>query len=321
MICEKVYKPIQSYECLNSCITGYSNYNGFNVCCDDVFFIGDGFDISIIKKDIPTIGARLYESNFDFMDNVGIKYVIDKFACREEAESFLDNAVKEEKTLSIKVSSELLEHSRVFRQTENSPHYLNIIGMSESKLYIADGYVPTSDPTSYDGLVDKNAIIEAWQKMEFRYILTDYDNVSKSLTCVKEIANKKLIKQLSDYIANDVEKMVIGELLNYLENCIKCNKDNKLVKDTFIKVNYQLKIYGYITSKRYIYEKIARDWCDNELVNRYKQIIDRWNKVCILLLKAGYGNSLKQLLLTKENILNLIEEEMSILNEILCRYK
>jgi len=320
MIFENGYDTIQGYECLNSCITNYFNYYRIPVLGSDIFFGGKGFEISYRLIPKPTIGSRLYESNFKFMEKMMISYEHSKCKNNIDAICFLEKCIINEICVAIKVSTEYLEYNSVFKQTQGSQHYLNVIGIDNEKIkfYISDGYVPTYRPTVFQGWVDASRIMLSWSSMSYEYVIVPISDVHINIPAIKNITNINVRCGIENYLAtNSHQDIVYGEssILKLIEDLkLRFEKSNDLRK-AIIDINYQLKIYGFITSKIYLYEYMINIKVGN-LSEKYLAIIERWNKICLFLLKVGFAQKSEQYDILYKKIDALVSYENIILKQI-----
>lgn len=320
MICEKEYHTIQGHECLSSCISNYFYNNGLALTGSDIFFLGDGFHITYQNNDNMVIGADLYNANYTFCDRYHVTIQHEKCLSKESAKNLLKQSILEERKICIKVSSECLKYNKVFKQASGSPHFINVIGIKEQELYISDGYVPTYVPSAFEGWVFAEHIMEAWKRMQYEYVILDdnFDNLSAELL-ESEVKNK-IQFGIYEYLN---ESMVEGELyigekavLHLLEDLEKVFDENKEVGKLVYNINYQLKIYGFITSKQMLLEKLIFMKYDETNLLEYQIVIDGWNKLCLLLLKAGLSGKKEYFLKMHVKAMILIEKERSILVSI-----
>ena len=324
MICYKEYHTIQGYECLSACITNYFNYLGLLVSGSDIFFVGGGFVITYEKKKKSSIGAKLYESNFMFLKNMSIPFQHTNLEESKDVMKFLRKSIEDEHFIAIKVSSECLEHNRVFKQTESSPHYLNILGYDDStnNVFISDGYVPTFNPTVFEGWVDTNGIIEAWRRMDYEYVKLDLADIKISADEMHRIAIMNMKFGIQQYLNKSKQRLsskFFGkEAITKLFEDILLMFDMQIdLKTVALDINYQLKIYGFITSKRFILQKLIILKMNECYLEQYSKIIDKWNQICNLLVKAGISRNKKSFELTLEKVNESINEEEKVLYEIL----
>ena len=244
---------VQSYECLNSCIVNAINYFGITLSSSDIFFLGNGLQIKYDNSDTPNIGAYLYESNFDFLDRYNYKYK-HSYSNSFDSKRLIDDVLLKKKIISIKVSSTFLTYNRVFSQTSDSSHFVNIIGQDENNYYIVDGYVPTLVPSVFEGYVSKEEILRAWSAKNYEYV---YIEEYKDISNVKDEANKCFFDSI-DYYIYESKSTGIYSFLSMVDDIKKYIQEPNF-RQIMLDINYKIKIYGYLTSKYYILEKIKEN--------------------------------------------------------------
>lgn len=305
MICEKTFPLKRSYECLNACLVNNINYLGLPLEGFDIFFGGKGLNLTFHNDTKFNIGTPLYESNFNFLEQYDIPYEHCKDLKPEQAEDFLYAAVKAEQCISIRVSSEELQHSRVFRQTEGAPHYLNILGIDKERqqVYISDGYVPAYHAETFCGWVPFDGIIEAWKRMQYDYVMIEKPKVMPALEVVRDNTRNRFLQALRDYVNPSDESCGIysaNSLFHELEGMFQRTDIREIVTD----VNYQLKTFGFLAVKKFMNECLVSMNTSPEIIEEFEGVIERWNRVCLLLMKAGMKKSITEF----QKIIKVVEE-------------
>ena len=168
MISEQGYETFTSFECLNASLANYMRFYNLGITPSEIFFLGDGFNIAAINNPHFHITSNMYISSFNFLDSLKFDYIHD--TCITDPMIFLRESILGNKAIVIKVASKYLNYNRVFRQAENASHYINAIGLCENKICISDGFVPTREPSSYQGWVSLNDILEGWGEKEYEYL-------------------------------------------------------------------------------------------------------------------------------------------------------
>ncbi len=323
MIYEKSYNTVQSFDCINACVLNYLQYYNKPILGSDIFFVGGGFAISYEKNQKLYIGSKVYKTNFVFLDKMNIKYERDNSQDGNSALKLIEHCIKNEKCICIRVASEVLEHSPVFKQTEGSSHYINIIGKNEinSRFYISDGYVPTYNPSIFEGWADCKEIMEAWNRMDYEYIVFDIDNIKIDISNIQRMAHKNLKLNLINYLyPNDTNcncKLFGEYAVKILFQDIQAMFESRDISNIIMDINYQLKIFGFLTSKKFILEKIRKTFMDSGLCMDYDEIINRWNKLCLLLVKAGLSKDKARYNFVLVKTHELIHDERDILLKVI----
>lgn len=322
MIYEKAYKTLQGYECLSSCIGNYLMYDGININASDIFFLGNGFNITynINEKIIKT---DMYEANFKFMNLFGVKYEQKSFTDRISAIEFLKKSVLCEKKVIIKVSSSFIKYNRVFSQSNNSPHYINVIGIKQDEVYISDGFVPTRIASVYEGWISLDQIVSAWEAMEYRCLILNFDKINFDKNMIENNIKFKIQKGIKSYLDGGIYSdfcygvTAARKLLSELNELIL--KDN--FYESVVFMNYQLRVYGFLSSKNMILAKIRDFGLSANVCEGYENVINMWEKVLLLLIKVGISKKLDTLDELISTVDDCIENERSVLNDIVALWR
>lgn len=248
----------------------------------DIFFAGKGFKVGVSDEyNIPLPTVDEFGSNFRFLDRYKIEYINEKIKSETAARELLEKCILEEKMISVAVRSDLLTHSRVFKQTLGSVHYLNIIGMTDRSYIFFDGFVPEKKPNIFIGEID---------------------------------AIKERNKESKELISNKNDIVIFNNMISSLKNAFN---DVSNLKEIVQNVNFRLRIYGYISSKYYIAESFAAEGADTALIDNYLKLIDEWDKNCFIILKAGYSKKLSQINMLASGIEKVCISEHNILEQLL----
>lgn len=317
MLYKKEHIVLQGHECLSSCLSNYLYNDGIQVTGNDILITGNAYMVEYDRTKF-IIRTNIYEANFYFMDKYSIRYILGKCSNEREAKEFLGKSVKSEERIIIKVSAEYLNYNRVFRQADHSTHYINVIGIRERELFICDGYVPTKVSSVFDGWTDEESVMEAWKSMGFEYVILE--NVNK--------VNR-------DLIISDIRKMLRIGILDYLEGGVKDDKfigENAIVtlfsdiktmfehqdmKGIMIDLNYQLKIFGFISVKIMLGEVLKEMEVNEEILLKYQLVIDHWNRIITLLLKSGFSKKEEKFEKAYHSSMQCISQERDVLSEIM----
>lgn len=299
---------IQGYECLNSCITNCFNYYGIPISSSDIFFIGKGLQITYENINEPNIGAYLYESNFEFLKKYNISYI---HSNSNKALNLIINSINIGKPIIIKVSSTYLTYNRVFKQTDNSTHYIIVENMDNDNFLIIDGFVPTVVPSRFRGYVKKEEILQAWEAKNYEYILI---NEYKEIPNIKNDSLKMFKKLIKIYLkeSDEMGLYTLRKLVIDLKIYVEANNFRQMMLD----INYKIKIYGYLTSKYYILEKIKENDEWSNLYDEYKDLVEKYNMLTFSLVKFGITRSNDVYLRILNNTFDLLEKEKNILKKI-----
>lgn len=324
MLCNLGYKTIKSFECLNACLSNYFNFYNMPINGKDIFFLGDGFHIKYTNKDKMAIGANTHEANFNFLDKFQIKYTNGNKYKEKDAMYFMEEQTNLDNTLCITVFTEYLMYNPIFKQLKSSAHYINILGLNvaDNKVYISDGFVPTYNPSIFEGWVELSPILEAWKRMQYEYLTFDFSGITKEkIVKIKEGSKNAFVSGVLEYLnVNEKGEGIVGKravrgLFSDLKKIFM--DDNVNLKNLTLDINFQLKIYGHLASKRFILQAIREYTCAKKLQDEYEQIINEWNLICIMLVKIGASRNRKTITRLFNRVNQVCDREEDILRNIL----
>ncbi len=206
-----------------------------------------------------------------------------------------------------------LTYDRVFRQAEHASHFVNVTGMTQEVFYICDGYVPTKIASTFMGEVSCDELTTAWKEMEFEYIMFDsipeMDEVAFQREVMEELKNSIRIYRQggkdSNYCYGKDAIIELFRELDYL-NC-----------DRVFEVNYQLKIFGFLSLKHIVCEILKKFPGSDEVLDEYYRILSEWDKICTLMIKIGLSGRKEQYAKLMERMYRCVESEDQVLKKIL----
>lgn len=309
---------IQGYECLSASLGNCLNRINKQITGNSIVLLGDGVRI-YYDPNKKIIGSDMYNSNFRFLDNMSIDYSIDRFDSAETASNNLLLSIEDNKKPIIKLEAGLLDYNRVFKQAGESVHCVNVCEIKDDQIYISDGYVPQKEPTTFEGWVSKTMLMEAWGKTGYETLLINNPDVVKNYDFTNDI-KKEFIRSLSEYLSgeNDTKKFygkdAVEQLFSDLIGSIE-----EISIEQIITINYQLKIYGFISLKWILYD-IMRD-IGSSFCEEYRNHITGWNTICSLLLKYALGKRYNKMNSLYENVKECNNQESELLKKIIIENK
>ncbi len=327
MICDDGYVTLQSYECLNACITNYLNQHSIPIKTSDVFLEGDDLDVVYTRKGGTwDISVGIYKSNFDFLRKADIFYEHGFFDLMQDGKSFLFDRISQNLCLSIRAVSDCLTYNPVFSQTEGAPHFINLIGMDDKgeQVCISDGDLPTFKPSLFQDWVDLNMIMDAWYGMRGEYIILHPKKDDVHLNTIKKSGTDKLYRLIRDYLEGGCNKALFRKVATGRQAILTLFDDlqeySQRMKNDIGRValdmNYQLRINGFLISKRYISHKIQDLNLDAGIVNPYSDLVNRWSAALLHLIKAGKSKRTEDFTKLNEKVKTLCQEEDNLLQHI-----
>lgn len=314
-MCKNNYIVQQGYECLSACLSNCFNQKKIKITGSDIFLLGDGCNVLYRQKDME-IGTDIYIANYNFMNFLGLKYIND--TCDNEQKYFLSQCVKNRYGLCIKVGSKYLEYNRVFSQSDNSPHFINILDVNDDRVLICDGYVPEREATTFSGWLDLEKIVQAWKSMNYEYVLLKDVSMVRTNN-IKSVVLEKMQRSINAYIkgGKDAELYYGKDAILQLNRDIKKVFESSDAKEKVKNINYQLKIYGFISSKIMLLDSISRYVPQISCTKEYKEIINNWNRYCILLIKSALSQRKEGYERTYNKCEEFVDRECDVLSKIL----
>lgn len=306
-------RPIQGHECLSACIGNVLHVVYPKIAANEVVIGGDGFFITY-ERDRKVIGSPMYEANYRFMDKTGMKYVHEKCRDLQEAKCFLDDAIINNHIVIIKVNAKKLSYSRVFGQATDSSHFINVLGKESGQYVICDGYVPTRDATVFYGNMEEQDLYSAWADKEYEYVLIEKLPDKTETELLKEIESS-LVKSIRTYCSGGCEDNVIWgkDAIYEMFKEIQAHID----KEGAYEVNYQLRIYGFLATKKMLLSMLQKEVRWQTVALQYEEIVQEWDCICMFFFKAVLSrkDELYERLLVR--VQKCIESEVLILEQVI----
>ncbi len=137
-------QPMQGHECLSACLGNIFNLFYSNVSGDKIIIAGNGIDV---RYDMTSkiVDTPMYKANFVFLDQYNINYTHNCINNQNQTKEFLDNVLERKQFIVLKLDASFLSHSRVFNQTSNASHFLNILGKEDSMYQLSSRYEQYSE--------------------------------------------------------------------------------------------------------------------------------------------------------------------------------
>ena len=312
-------KIFKSYECMNACILNHINRFGAKISGSDIFFSGRGYPISSQKGKVTRISSEGYEANFRFMNQYGVEY---KFGRVPPEKELLLSLLESSDAITIRTASDFLTYDPVFSQTSGASHFINILDYNDNKkeFYIVDGDVPSAQTGVYAGWLNESDVMNGWAAKRGEILtLTLSGNIIESKRfCqkVREDANNQVKQSITQYLkgknhffrgCSTGEEAIIC-MIQVIEKYL-CKKD---FREITMDANFRLRVDGYMGAKKFLLEKL-REQKKIRMAEEYKELIDRWSRWCMLLLKSGLSATVENFSIVKNRMQELIQQEHRIL--------
>lgn len=303
---------IQSHECLSSCIGNILHKKYPSITGNEIIINGRGFRVLYREQPVQLM-TEMFGANFIFMKKYGIGFESCKLANGDEPEKHLNNLLADGLNVILKVNANTLVHNRIYKQVDEAPHYINVIGEKNNKYEIIDGYVPTMEASSFKGEIEKKVLFEAWKQYGNRAYIV-YDNFSLDEELIFRETMIELYNSINNYYNSRKKKeLVYGEaaILKFIDS-VRFGISREEAK----MLNYQLKIWGFLSVKQMIIELLSNQNIFNDIVNQYKNIINKWNKLSLLILKVSISQRKETINELVNQMRNCVEEEEELLKNI-----
>ena len=305
-------KPIQGHECLSACLGNIFNLFYPNVSSDKIIIAGNGIDV---RYDMSTkiVDTPMYKANFVFLDQYNINYTHNCINNQNQAKDFLDNVLERKQFIVLKLDASFLSYSRVFNQTSNASHFLNILGKENSMYQFCDGYIPTRKAGVYKGNLDEDILFAAWENKNYEYL--NLIELPDELIEFDIDVENKLYQSLIQYCqGGKINNQCIGK--DAIWNAfLDCRDD--FSKERAYELNYQLRIYGFLSTKEMIYSVINENHKLTKYSEQYKRIIMEWDSLIMSYLKIAFAQKKNKLDEFFEKLDSCIEKEIQLLSDII----
>lgn len=303
---------VQGYECLSACLGYYINKYYPEITGSDICIYGGALQISY-NAETHVLSTSMYESNYVFLKENTIDYTHDCLQTTD-VDVFISDCISNNRMLILKVCSEQLSYNRVFKQAEHSTHFVNIVGETVRQYRVVDCYVPTREPSVFDGFVDKEEIKSAWEGKNFEYIILD--EVSLDYDCICEKEKGAIVNFIQEYcgLGSLSDRQTGEDAVMQLFSYIGDEVENPNLYRITLDINYQLKIYGFISSKVMLAKILRKYSAYADLGALYEDVILNWNNICMHIVKFGITRKREQY----EKLLEKVTQVMKNERDVLC---
>jgi hypothetical protein len=328
MIYEEGYQTIQGYECLNSCISNYLNFANIPISGSDIFFLGNGFATDYRKRNgEKQLRTKVYEANYTFLDKFYIPYTHDYFYGKDREKDFLKQQMEEKGYISLRVVSRDMTYHPLFKQAQNAPHFINVIGYNEktSQFYISDGSIPAYQPDKFEGWVDEEEVLDGWFGANLEYVILHLDeswNKELSWKGLSRIATELAIcdylefkKSRGIFSKTAYGRRAVKEL--FIDVARKFESSGDGFREYALRLNYQWKVYGFLSARRYLLQKMEEIGISETLTKPYGEVITEWSNIGLALIKLSVAKKAGLMEKTIEKAEATSEKENSLLARLL----
>ncbi len=299
---------VRGFDCLSACITYAENKLGNDIDEYKVFFLfGERFVFLLEESD----GCSLCSNSHRLMENGIESYGIDggNFDANEmKPEEYIEKCLSEGKFIAVSLRTSFLKYRSIFMNNGMAKHYLCILkyDSGKRKAYVYDAYIPNENNSPFEGWLDIDEILPAWESTKYRHLLW-----TKSELHVKdldEIVYKAVKKTIIDYLQPE-KNLICGEeaVYQWLGRLGEHDDIDYLL--------FQVKINGFLTIKYYLLDYFDLELGMRETAVEYKKIIDKWGQICLLLFRMKLKKQVEKLQKVKRLSEALLQEERILLEK------
>lgn len=305
-------QPVQAHECLSACTGNIIAIKYPSVSGNELVIAGEGFRVTY-NSDTKILGSSMYHSNFQFLGKYNVAHQHKKLDLSDDPIAFVKKVLGARKYLLVRLDAKLLTYDRVFKQANHSSHFVNIMGVFQNCFCICDGYVPTKTASTFIGEVSVSELLTAWKGMDFEFFL--FDSIPDlDVTGFLQDVRNELVNSIRIYRQGGKE----GNLFKGKDAVIELFRElDYLSSDRVFEVNFQMKIYGFLSLKQIVCEVLKKMPGANEILDDYYQVLAEWNKICMLMVKIGLSSRKEQYADLLERVYKCVEAEDKVLERIL----
>ncbi len=322
------YITYQQKDCFTGCVVNALNALGIKCSEAEVLLYGGGFKIRYKTMSTPEdtkylLYGELREASINFLNMLGVKYVLTEYDNLEKALLVYYEAKSEGASVMFVVAADSIRYHQVFRQAAGSQHCLNILDIDEVKgtARVSDGYIPTTPVLMYEGDVPLGSLYEGYQKSGYNtLIIYPSEEKIEDFRCPKK--EKQMIQEmLEHYIKGEQE----GE--NYIGKSaiLKICDDLNMIKDwererfrvKMMDFNTLYKTWGFVGSKRILAEFFAERDFLSEYYGEMNDIAEKWNGLARYIVKTAIAYRPAMIDSFREKVKELVSKEEELFAKII----
>lgn len=319
------YQCLQGYECLAGCIFNYFNYYNVPLNESDIFLSGKGFKLEYSGEiRYLRIGTKAYQANELFLKRYKIPHNHNRLPSRQRAKLFIERCIASELPLIVRVNTGKLTYHNVYKTSMASPHWLNVIGMSDTAYVISDSAIPAIKREHIVATVGKDEILSSWEDMQYEHIVLDIKKLKDiEVEIIKEDSINMFYEGINKYLnpkkrlfSTKIEGIQVIPCL--VKDLKMCRYDTKEELEAVIKdVNYQVKLKGVVTYRHIVSAKLHELGYEQDIITRYDDVTDRWNGLFFMLMKIGLTGKEEQIDRLVEEAEQVCEYDRKVLSAVL----
>lgn len=300
---------VRGFDCLSACITYAENSLGNDIDEYNVFFLfGERFVFLLEEEDgcsLCSNSHRLMENGTEFFEIDGENF--DPSTMKPE--EYIEKCVNDGKFLAVSLRTRFLKYRNIFMNNGMAKHYLCILKYCADKrqVYVYDAYVPNENNTPFEGWLDIDEILPAWESTDYRHLL--WTEAKLHIEGMDEVVYKAVKKTIANYLQPE-KNLLCGEeaVYKWLSRLGEHDDIDYLL--------FQVKINGFLTIKYYLLDYFDNKLGMHDLAAEYKNTIDKWGQICLLLFRMKLKKQVDKLEKVRTLSEELLKEERIILEKI-----
>lgn len=323
MLYQNGYITYAGNECFNSCLANYFQFCNIPVREYEIFFFGQGYRAFYEHEGSSfIIGTNMGESTFSFLDKVNVVEEHKNIDDRNLAEQKLIDCINGDRLMTIVVMSNRLSYDEIFVNAGEMVHYINVVGYDDSnkKVRVSDGYVPaTKGGVTFEGWLDLEEVLKAWEPCDFEYYVFNMKDNPIAHEEIQRVSRLHMKDFLTEhYFTDSICKRTIYQdlwerLFEETEPVFDSDPESDLISDVMYNINYNLKLYGFMMLRYYIYDLLKYNNVGEQIVSDFDGIIGEWIKICLSLVKISFSKSKNKFIKLQAKIFDLLDREREIL--------
>lgn len=298
-----------------------------------MLFAENGFNIYYSLNGSANINDIKFKSNITnvartFLLNRDIRYIFDYADLHNKQDDYKTNIqdlVNKYPLLAV-VDSSLLQHNRVYPISPRREHVITIFNMIGNRVYFSDCYVPTTPASTFQGEMQLDLFSKVWVSTNYKYIDIDYDKVKNTIfNITNDILWKSTKENLERFILNKDEECDICGLYKFASD-IGVFADKFSDQDICLNIknlSFNIQFMGTMPILSLLKKVLLRLSLNSNfgiseyMVEQLDLLIERWRKITLMLVKAGYGISKQYFERISSYTKETVEMKESLIRKIL----
>lgn len=332
----KEYETFLGSECLLACFQNILKLSDLTIDECDVFILGEGFTVRycVAAGDKPGImlSGNVHGSVFKFCNDYSIGMIVKEKLSDAEVKDDMLQCLSLNNPITVKTDPGYLKYSPIYTNGHGLIHFVNIIkyNLKDNAVLLSDGFIPSIPPSTYHGWYDYG-LLEKGRSLKDNYtIVFATDRLKKGEALAERIREGKCEKfkaSLKKYLHGSADGHYTYGIAALRQFAQDIPQFPGLLGDGFsegmFRLNYSMKIHGPVSSKFLLY-KAFKGLNENnhydmgyELSNALAEVAKEWNKISLLVVRAGVLKSRDSLKALSDRVKTVISWEEKVYGKIL----